>query len=216
MGHSHNVPARRNFLKLSARLAALGLTSLGVQPARQFFVRDVRGAEPRHRLQGAGLRLHVRRQRRQQPDRACRQLHRLLRRARRHRRRGARRQHAAADSGAGRRHLRAPPVDDRTRADLQRRLPGVRAEHGRAQPAADQGSSIRAAHRGRRTCSRTRIRRPRRRPDRRRSTPGGAAACSTSSAPPTRLPRCRCRRRRSSSTAPTCAATSFRRVRTSA
>lgn len=43
MGHSHNVPARRNFLKLSARLAALGLTSLGVQPARQFFVRDVQG-----------------------------------------------------------------------------------------------------------------------------------------------------------------------------
>ena len=41
MGHSHNVPARRNFLKMSARLAALGLTSLGVQPARQFFVRDV-------------------------------------------------------------------------------------------------------------------------------------------------------------------------------
>jgi uncharacterized protein (DUF1501 family) len=43
MGHSHDVPARRNFLKLSARLAALGLTSLGVQPARQFFVRDVQG-----------------------------------------------------------------------------------------------------------------------------------------------------------------------------
>ena len=41
MGHSHNIPARRNFLKMSARLAALGLTSLGVQPARQFFVRDV-------------------------------------------------------------------------------------------------------------------------------------------------------------------------------
>jgi uncharacterized protein (DUF1501 family) len=43
MGHSHNVPARRNFLKLSARLAALGLTSLGAQPARRFFVRDVVG-----------------------------------------------------------------------------------------------------------------------------------------------------------------------------
>jgi uncharacterized protein (DUF1501 family) len=41
MGHSHNVPARRNFLKLSARLAALGLTSLGIAPARGFFVRDV-------------------------------------------------------------------------------------------------------------------------------------------------------------------------------
>jgi uncharacterized protein (DUF1501 family) len=41
MGHSHNIPARRNFLKMSARLAALGLTSLGVQPARGFFVRDV-------------------------------------------------------------------------------------------------------------------------------------------------------------------------------
>lgn len=43
MGHSHDVPARRQFLKLSARLAALGLTSLGVEPARQFFVRDVQG-----------------------------------------------------------------------------------------------------------------------------------------------------------------------------
>lgn len=41
MGHSHNVPARRNFLKLSARLAALGVTSLGLEPARQFLVRDV-------------------------------------------------------------------------------------------------------------------------------------------------------------------------------
>ncbi len=41
MGHSHNVPARRNFLKMSARLAALGITSLGVQPARSFFVREV-------------------------------------------------------------------------------------------------------------------------------------------------------------------------------
>jgi uncharacterized protein (DUF1501 family) len=41
MGHFHNVPARRNFLKLSARLAALGLTSLGIEPARGFFVRDV-------------------------------------------------------------------------------------------------------------------------------------------------------------------------------
>jgi uncharacterized protein (DUF1501 family) len=43
MPHSHDVPARRNFLKLSARLAALGLTSLGIQPARQLFVREVRG-----------------------------------------------------------------------------------------------------------------------------------------------------------------------------
>src|SRR5918993_173758 len=42
MGHSHDVPARRHFLRMSARLAALGLTSLGVQPARQFFVRDVK------------------------------------------------------------------------------------------------------------------------------------------------------------------------------
>lgn len=41
MGHTHKVPARRNFLKMSARLAALGLTSLGVQPARNFFVREV-------------------------------------------------------------------------------------------------------------------------------------------------------------------------------
>ena len=41
MGHTHNVPARRNFIKLSARLAALGLTSLGIAPARGFFVRDV-------------------------------------------------------------------------------------------------------------------------------------------------------------------------------
>ena len=39
--HSHDVPARRNFLKLSARLAALGLSSLGLEPARRFFVHDV-------------------------------------------------------------------------------------------------------------------------------------------------------------------------------
>ena len=41
MSHSHDVPARRNFLKLSARLAALGITSLGLEPARGFFAREV-------------------------------------------------------------------------------------------------------------------------------------------------------------------------------
>ncbi|HQZ38262.1 MAG TPA: DUF1501 domain-containing protein [Vicinamibacterales bacterium] len=41
MGHSHDVPARRNFLKLSARLAALGITSLGVKPAAGFFASEV-------------------------------------------------------------------------------------------------------------------------------------------------------------------------------
>lgn len=41
MGHSHDVPARRHFLKLSARLAALGISSLGLEPASRFFVRDV-------------------------------------------------------------------------------------------------------------------------------------------------------------------------------
>ena len=109
MSHSHNVPARRNFLKLSARLAALGLTGLGVQPARQFFVRDV---EAQRRVTdykalvcvymfggNDGNNLIV----------PGGQLHRLLDGARRHRRRGARRQHAAAGSGAGRRHVRAPP-----------------------------------------------------------------------------------------------------------
>lgn len=43
MGHSHDVPARRHFLKLSARLAALGLSSLGFEPARRFFVEEVSG-----------------------------------------------------------------------------------------------------------------------------------------------------------------------------
>src|SRR5688572_17777761 len=43
MSHTHE-PARRDFLKLSARLAALGLTGLGLGPARSFFVRDVRAA----------------------------------------------------------------------------------------------------------------------------------------------------------------------------
>ena len=43
MGHSHDVPARRHFLKLSARLAALGLSSLGLEPARRFFVEEVSG-----------------------------------------------------------------------------------------------------------------------------------------------------------------------------
>ena len=41
MRHTHNVPARRHFLRMSARLAGLGLSSLGLEPARQFFVRDV-------------------------------------------------------------------------------------------------------------------------------------------------------------------------------
>lgn len=39
MGHTH-APARRNFLKMSARLAALGLTGLGFGPSRSFFVRE--------------------------------------------------------------------------------------------------------------------------------------------------------------------------------
>ncbi|HVG83785.1 MAG TPA: DUF1501 domain-containing protein [Vicinamibacterales bacterium] len=46
MRHTHNVPARRHFLRMSARLAGLGISSLGLEPARQFFVRDVQ-AEPR-------------------------------------------------------------------------------------------------------------------------------------------------------------------------
>jgi uncharacterized protein (DUF1501 family) len=41
--HTH-ASERRNFLKLSARLAALGLTGLGLGPARSFFVREVRAA----------------------------------------------------------------------------------------------------------------------------------------------------------------------------
>ena len=214
MGHSHDTPARRNFLKMSARLAALGLTSLGVQPARQFFVRDVQAQRPRDRLQGARLRVPVRWQRRQQPDRARRQLHGLFDRARRHRGRGAGRQYAAADSGAGRRHLWAAPVAGRTGADLQRGLPRVRAEHGRAQPTLDETGVSERRFAGRRTCSRTPTRPRRRRPARRRSTPGGAAACSISSGPPIRCLRSRCRRRPSSSTAPTSAATSSRRART--
>src|SRR5262245_38221465 len=43
MPHTH-APERRNFLKLSARLAALGLTGLGVGPARSFFAREVSAA----------------------------------------------------------------------------------------------------------------------------------------------------------------------------
>lgn len=43
MGHTH-VPQRRHFLKMSARLAALGLTGLGMGPSRSFFVRDVKAA----------------------------------------------------------------------------------------------------------------------------------------------------------------------------
>jgi uncharacterized protein (DUF1501 family) len=41
--HTHE-PERRNFLKLSAKLAALGLTGLGVGPARSLFMRDVSAA----------------------------------------------------------------------------------------------------------------------------------------------------------------------------
>src|SRR5262245_46111007 len=43
MGHTH-APDRRNFLKMSARLAALGLTGLGVAPARAFIAREVEAA----------------------------------------------------------------------------------------------------------------------------------------------------------------------------
>lgn len=45
MAHTH-APAsdRRRFLKLSARLAALGLTGLGLGPSRSFFAREVRAA----------------------------------------------------------------------------------------------------------------------------------------------------------------------------
>jgi uncharacterized protein (DUF1501 family) len=43
--HTH-APQRRNFLKLSARLAALGLTGLGAGPARSLFVREVKAATP--------------------------------------------------------------------------------------------------------------------------------------------------------------------------
>jgi uncharacterized protein (DUF1501 family) len=45
MAHTHE-PQRRNFLKLSARLAALGLTGLGLGPSRSLFVRDVKAAAP--------------------------------------------------------------------------------------------------------------------------------------------------------------------------
>ena len=37
--HTHT-PARRNFLKLSTRLATLGLTGLGFGPSRSWFVAD--------------------------------------------------------------------------------------------------------------------------------------------------------------------------------
>jgi uncharacterized protein (DUF1501 family) len=43
MAHTHQ-PERRKFMKLSARLAALGLTSLGVWPLRTLVVRDVSAA----------------------------------------------------------------------------------------------------------------------------------------------------------------------------
>ncbi len=43
MRHTHQ-PERRNFLKLSARLAALGLTSLGLGPSRKLFVSEASAA----------------------------------------------------------------------------------------------------------------------------------------------------------------------------
>ena len=43
MGHTHQ-PERRGFLKLSARLAALGLTGVGLGPARSFFVSEASAA----------------------------------------------------------------------------------------------------------------------------------------------------------------------------
>jgi uncharacterized protein (DUF1501 family) len=43
MSHTHK-PERRDFLKLSARLAALGLTGLGLGPSRKLFTADVKAA----------------------------------------------------------------------------------------------------------------------------------------------------------------------------
>jgi uncharacterized protein (DUF1501 family) len=43
MSHSH-APERRSFLRLSARLAALGLSGLGFAPARRFFAADVQAS----------------------------------------------------------------------------------------------------------------------------------------------------------------------------
>ena len=129
MGHSHNVPARRNFLKLSARLAALGLTSLGVQPARQFFVRDV---EAQSRVTDYKALVCVYMFGGNDANNMIVPADNYTAYsdgARRHGRRGAGRQHAAAGPGAGRRHVRAPPVVARAGADLQRRLPCVRAQH---------------------------------------------------------------------------------------
>jgi uncharacterized protein (DUF1501 family) len=45
MSHSHK-SERRDFLKLSARLAALGLTGLGLGPSRRLFTADVQAAGP--------------------------------------------------------------------------------------------------------------------------------------------------------------------------
>lgn len=45
MSHTH-APQRRTFLKMSARLAALGLTGLGLGPSRRFFTADVKAAAP--------------------------------------------------------------------------------------------------------------------------------------------------------------------------
>ena len=46
MAHTHVCEARRSFLKMSARLAALGVTAAGLGPSRSLFVRDVKAAAP--------------------------------------------------------------------------------------------------------------------------------------------------------------------------
>ncbi len=45
MAHTH-APERRRFLTLSARLAALGLTGVGLAPFRTFFGRELQAAAP--------------------------------------------------------------------------------------------------------------------------------------------------------------------------
>ena len=170
MAHTH-APQRRNFLTLSARLAALGLTGLGLRPWRSFFDAEVSAATTFTDykalvciyLSGGNdsnnMIVPV--------DNDA--LHGVSEPARRPR--ADRQQAARADRRREQQSVRAALRPRRAEPALQRGPPGVRAQRRPAQPAADTRGVPRRRQRRRRTCSRTRIRRRRRRPDRR--TPNG-------------------------------------------
>ncbi len=179
--HTHK-PARRHFLKLSTRLATLGLTGLGFGPGRSWFVSDAAAAPVTdykalvcvylfggNDCNNTIVPVDTARYTQYQTLRAGLTLS------------GSKLLSPIVD-GSGNQyalHYGLPQIE----LALQPGQGRVRAQHRPARTAADAGASIRPACWRRATCSRTPIRRcrRRRRPPTRPSA-AGAAGCSTRSA----------------------------------